>query len=134
MDLPWITFAPADKSREYLALLSYLPLNRYGAIPGFLRFLFQIQRQLRGTPGIVGYSLRAKLIGRNFWTLSAWNNETALMDFVAKVPHGQAMKALLPHMGRTRFTQWKVSGAELPLRWDDAIQRSQEASQQGEPS
>lgn len=125
MDAPWTTFAPADSNREYFALLSYLPLKKYRAIPSFLRFTLRIQKQLRATPGAVGYSLRAKLLSRNFWTLSAWVDEKALMDFVMKIPHEQAMKAMLPHMGPTKFTKWKVAGSALPLRWEEAIERSQ---------
>jgi len=55
MDSPWFTFGAADANCEYLALLSYLPLNKYSAVPGFFRFSIQIQKQLRSTPGIIGY-------------------------------------------------------------------------------
>jgi hypothetical protein len=127
MDSPWIMFGLPDKSHEYFALLSCLPLNKYRAIPGFLRFSSQIQKQLRATPGVIGYSLRAKLLSRNFWTLSAWADEKTLTDFVAKIPHGQAM---MPHMGPTKFTRWKVLGSALPLQWEEAIQRSKK----GEPT
>jgi quinol monooxygenase YgiN len=125
MDSPWTTCTPADSNRQYFALLSYLPLNKYRAIPAFVRFSLQVQKQLRSTPGVVGYSLRAKLLPRNFWTLSAWTDEKSLMDFVMKIPHAQAMIAMLPHMGPTKFTKWKVSGSSLPLRWEEAIERSQ---------
>jgi quinol monooxygenase YgiN len=129
MDSPWIAIAPADTNREYLALLSYLPLTKYRMIPGFIRFSLQIQKQLRNTPGVIGYSLRAKPLRRNFWTLSVWEDEKSLMDFVRKLPHGEVMQTLAPHMGPTKFTQWKVSGAALPLRWAEAIQRSQQGAQ-----
>ncbi|HEV1993579.1 MAG TPA: hypothetical protein VGR03_04545 [Candidatus Acidoferrum sp.] len=129
MDSQWKALAPAEKNREYLALLSYLPLKKYRAIPSFLRFSFQIQKQLRGTPGVIGYSLRAKVLSRNFWTLSVWEDEKALMDFVAQLPHGEAMKAMTPHMGPSKVTQWKVAGSALPLRWEEAIQRSQHGVQ-----
>ncbi len=125
MDSTWITFTPVDANREYLALLSYLPLNKYSAVPGFFRFLLQIQKQLRSTPGVVGYALRAKILSRNFWTLSVWQDQKTLTEFVAKIPHGEAMKAMTPHMGPTKFTQWKVAGSSLPLSWDQAMQRSQ---------
>jgi len=124
MDSPWKSLAPAENDREYIALLSYLPLKRYRAIPQFIQFSLQIQKQLRDTPGVIGYALRAKLIGRNFWTLSVWDNQKALIDFVAKIPHGEAMKAMIPHMGASKFTQWKVNASALPLRWEDAIKRS----------
>jgi quinol monooxygenase YgiN len=117
-------FGTPDKNREYFALLSSLPLNKYRAIPGFLRFSSQIQKQLRATPGVIGYSLRAKLLSRNFWTLSAWADEKALTDFVAKIPHEQAMQAMMPHMGPTKFTKWKVFGSALPLQWEEAMRRS----------
>jgi hypothetical protein len=130
MDSPWFTFVPPDANRDYLALLSYLPLNKHRAIPAFLRFSFRIQKQLRGTPGVIGYSLRAKMLSRNFWTLSVWEDQQSLTDFVAKVPHGEAMRAMTPHMGQPKFTQWKVAGSSLPLSWEEAMHRSQ----QGAPS
>jgi hypothetical protein len=125
MDSPWIKFATPDTDREYFALLSYLPLNKCRAIPAFLKFTFKIQKQLGATPGIIGYSLRAKPLSCNFWTLSAWIGEKQLLDFVAKIPHGQAMKTMMPHMGPTKFTKWKVLGSALPLRWEEAMERSQ---------
>ena len=69
IDSPWIRFGLPDKSPEYFALLYYRPLNKYRAIPGFLRFASQIQKQLRSTPGIIGYSRRAKLLSRNLDSL-----------------------------------------------------------------
>lgn len=123
MDSPWIKFTTPDANREYFALLSYLPLNKYRAIPSFMRFSFQIQKQLKTTPGIIGYSMRAKLLRRDFWTLSAWADEKSLMEFVAKIPHGQAIKAMIQHMGPTKFTKWKVLGSALPLRWEEAMER-----------
>ncbi len=125
MDSPWIKFAAPDTNREYFALLSYLPLNKYRAFPAFFKFLFQIQNQLRSTPGIIGYSLRARPLSRKFWTLSAWTDEKSLMDFVAKIPHGQAIKAMTPHMDPTNFTKWNVLGSALPLPWEEAMRRSQ---------
>ena len=129
MDTPWKSLMQADTSREYFALLSYLPLNKYRGLPTFLRFSLQVLGQLRNTPGVVGYSLRAKLLSRNFWTLSAWTDEKALMEFVMKIPHAQAMKSLIPHMGPTKFTNWRVPGSALPLRWDDAMRRAQQGEQ-----
>jgi hypothetical protein len=78
---------PVEPEREYLALLTTLPLRSYGAMPRFLRFARQIQRQLRGAPGLLGYSVLARPWRKQFWTLSVWEGEQALMDFVNAVPH-----------------------------------------------
>jgi hypothetical protein len=67
--------------------------------------------------------MRAKLFTPRFWTLSVWESSAALMDFVAKAPHSESIKAMAPFMGKTKFAQWKVLGSGIPLNWDEAIRR-----------
>jgi hypothetical protein len=128
MDVPWKSLQPIDANREYLALLSYLPLKQYSKIPAFMRFTFGIQKQLAGTPGVIGYSLRAQIFSKQFWTLSVWDDSAALMNFVQKLPHSESMKAMAPFMGQTKFTQWKVPGSGVPLKWNEAIGRMTQES------
>ena len=52
------------------------------------------------------------------------------MDFVARIPHGQAKKAMMTHLGPTKFTKWNVLCSALPLGWEEAMQRLKK----GEPS
>jgi hypothetical protein len=123
MDTPWKALGPIDEGRDYIAMVSYLPLRGYSKIPLFMRYTARIHRQLRETPGAIGYALRAKLLSKRFWTLSVWDSDRALMDFVAKVPHREGMKEIAPYMGATKFSRWKVLGSDVPPRWDDAIRR-----------
>jgi hypothetical protein len=123
MDMPWKSLAPVEPGHEYLALLSYLPLKTYLKIPQFLRFTFQIQSQIARAPGAIGYSLRAKPMSRQFWTLSAWQDSRSLLDFVRQMPHGEVMKTLTPYMAPTKFTEWKILGSAIPPNWDDAVRR-----------
>jgi hypothetical protein len=123
MDMPWKSLAPVEQGHEYLALLSYLPLKTYLKIPLFLRLTFQVQSQIAQAPGAIGYSLRAKPLSREFWTLSVWQDSNRLMDFVREVPHGDVIKELAPQMGATKFTQWKILGSAIPPKWDEAVQR-----------
>lgn len=118
----WKSLASADVDREYLALLSYLPLKRYRMIPRFIKYTSEIERQLSESRGLIGYSLQAQLLSRKFWTLSVWEDEKALMEFVVKSPHGPVMQSLLPHMAATKFTQWKIKGADMPPGWKEAKQ------------
>jgi hypothetical protein len=77
--------------------------------------------QLATADGLLGYSLLARPISKQFWTLSAWQNEPALRAFVQHPPHVRIMSALAPHMDKTSFVRWTVKGSDLPLRWDDAL-------------
>jgi len=128
VDARWKVLPPVDAGREYVALLSYLPMRSYLKVPLFFRFTYGIYGQLLANSGAVGFSLRAKVLSRQFWTLSVWESDRALMEFVANVPHGKIMKALAPHMGATAFTRWKIRGSQIPPRWDDAMRRSEKGS------
>jgi len=119
----WKSFASAADEREYLALLSFLPLNKYRAIPRFIKYTAEIESQLSESRGLIGYSLQAQILSLRFWTLSVWEDEGALMEFVVKTPHGPVMQSMLPHMGATKFTRWSIKGANLPPGWSDAKKR-----------
>jgi hypothetical protein len=122
-DMPWKSLAPVEQGREYLVLLSYLPLKKFSKMPAFMRYTLQIMRQMRETPGAIGFSLRARVFSKEFWTLSVWEDSRSLMNFVAKVPHGDVMKSLTGHMGATKFLQWKTLGSAVPPTLDEATQR-----------
>jgi hypothetical protein len=122
-ETPWRSYFRAAPERDYVALLSYLPLNSAWSLPRLVVYSTRIQRQLRTSSGLIGYSLRARLASKQFWTLSAWEDAAILQAFVAARPHVAVMKAMAPHMGATRFVRWNVKGSELPLRWDVALSR-----------
>jgi hypothetical protein len=125
---PWIAFRPPEADREYLVLLSELPLRRFRDLGRFLLYTWRIRGQLKRAPGVLGYSLLARPARRQFWTLSVWDDEAALQQFVFEDPHGQVMTDLSGRMGRTHFVRWRMRGAELPPRWPDALARRRQAS------
>ena len=124
--LPWKSFATSESGREYSALLSYLPVKKWSAMPKFMRFTLQIRRQLADSEGLIGYSLDANVPGREFWTLSVWEDEEALQRFVQRMPHSRVMMDLLPDMGRTEFLPFKVDGSSVPPNWEDTKRRMRE--------
>jgi nitrite reductase/ring-hydroxylating ferredoxin subunit len=124
--LPWKSFAAPESGREYSALLSRLPLKTFGAMPKFFRFISGIRRQLAQTEGLIGYSLDAHPLAKEFWTLSVWKDREFLWQFVQRMPHSQAMRDLLPHMGETEFFHFEVNGSSIPLDWQEAKRRMRE--------
>ena len=118
--LPWKSFVAPETGREYHAMLSYLPLNKWRTMPKFFRYTRQIQHQLANSEGLIGYSLDANVLSRKFWTLSVWEDEESLWRFVPRTPHGRVMTDLLPDMGQTEFFHWKVDGSSVPPDWEEA--------------
>jgi 3-phenylpropionate/trans-cinnamate dioxygenase ferredoxin subunit len=124
--LPWTSFTDAEGDKEYPALLSHLPLKTFGAMPKFFRFVFGIRRQLAESEGLIGYSLDAHPLAKEFWTLSVWEDRDSLWHFVQKMPHTQAMQDLLPHMKQTEFFHFEVKGSSVPPDWQETKRRMRE--------
>ncbi len=57
-------------------------------------------------------TLRAKPLARDYWTLSVWQDETALRAFMRTPPHAGLVTSLRPSMGPTKFVTWKISAAD----------------------
>ena len=82
---PWKSFAAPRDGKEYVALLSFLPLKRYRTIPKLARLAMETMGQLGEIAwGLIGYSLGAELTPKRFWTVSAWEDRQSLRDFVER--------------------------------------------------
>ena len=121
--LPWLERQPIEPQREYVAMASRLPLKSYRSIPGFLRDTLQIRRQLAETGGLVGYTLNAGLARKTFWTFSVWEDQASLDRFAASDPHRRIIGQLRPRMNPTRFEFFRLSGADLPMSWEQITAR-----------
>ena len=122
-DLPWVAVADRDPTKDYVVLLTYLPLKRLTSTPAFLRDVQRIRGQLSRASGLIGYSMRARPLRREYWTLSVWDGERALLDFVRHRPHSDVMSALRNRMGPTDFLRWRIGGSAPLPTWDDAMTR-----------
>jgi quinol monooxygenase YgiN len=112
MDLPWTSRADLQPGSEYLVMASHLPLKRFAATVRFFRAVSAIRKQLADADGLVGYTLRAKPLARDYWTLSVWQDENTLRAFMRTPPHLQIMSSLKPLMGPTKFVTWTISAAD----------------------
>jgi len=111
-DLPWTARGEMEPGTGYLVMASHLPLKRITATVRFFRAVSAVRRQLATADGLIGYTLRAKPLAGDYWTLSAWNDDTALREFMRTAPHIQVMTSLKPLMGPTKFVTWTASAAD----------------------
>jgi hypothetical protein len=122
VEASWVSLGDIVPTREYLALITYLPRKSYWSIFSFLRQTNAIRKQLNASPGLIGYSLRAQLLGKKAWTLSVWQDENALSEFVGRSPHADTMKNV--SLGKQRkFVRWKLMGSQVPPKWDEALKQ-----------
>lgn len=122
-EMPWKQISEPDGGRDYLALVTYLPLQRRRRFPSFVRSIQAVRGQLKDAPGLVGYSLKAKPLKLDFWTLSVWEDEGALQAFVPQNPHAGAMRLFGGGMANFRIERWTLAGTAVPPTWRDALAR-----------
>jgi heme-degrading monooxygenase HmoA len=122
-DLPWTSRSEMEPTSEYVVMASHLPLGRISATVRFFRAVNAIRGQLAHTEGLVGYTLRAKPLARDYWTLSVWKDRDSLNAFMRTSPHVGIMSSLKPFMKPTKFIFWSIRGADGRPNFPDALKR-----------
>jgi quinol monooxygenase YgiN len=82
-----------------------------------------VRSQLARADGLIGYTLRAKPLARDYWTLSVWKDQEALREFMRTSPHVQVMTSLKPLMEPTKFVYWSIKTADGRPSFSDAMER-----------
>jgi hypothetical protein len=110
-----------DAPGPYLAVAVHtdVPL---GYRRSFNRHVGQIMDDLDVRSGLVGYSLNGAS-GGEAWSLSVWEDEESMLEFVVGDAHGAAMGELGGELNFVETVRWEVEAEELPPEWDDVFER-----------
>lgn len=119
----WKSMAKLDPGRDYLALASSIPAKRFSSTLRMFRGASRVRTQLVRTEGVVGFSLLARPLRKQYATLSVWTDDDALAAFVGQDPHAEIMSSLAAEMGATKFERWSINGSDGLPSWDEALQR-----------
>jgi heme-degrading monooxygenase HmoA len=112
-----------EPGSEYVVMASHLPLRKVSSTVRFFRAVNAVRGQLADTDGLVGYTLRAKPLSRDYWTLSVWKDRDALTEFMRTSPHVGIMTSLKPLMEPTKFIYWSIKGSDGRPDFTDALKR-----------
>lgn len=118
--LPWITLDSPGEAVTAVVMASRFRLKSLRHVPRFFFDAMRIHQQVRRADGALGVSLIAHPLRREFFTLSAWRDRTALDAMVGCEPHRSTMKRHRRGMAGSAFTFWEVPADQLPVGWDDA--------------
>ncbi len=123
LTIPWTT-SKTTSDAATLIQVSRLELARARDVPGFLVAALRIRRMALRTPGAVGVSIRAQPFRRTFWTLSAWDGQDAIAQFVQSDYHRRVMTTYRDRMVGAHFHTWnEINTTVRRPSWDDAHRR-----------
>jgi len=123
MKSPWKSSAELVPTEEYVVLASSIPPLSRRSTWQLFKGSREVGRQLASTDGLIGYSLLARPVRKQYATLSVWRDPAALDAFAAAVPHRDLMRSLAPDMGPTKFVRWTIRGDAGRPSWSDAMAR-----------
>lgn len=123
MRSPWKSMQPMQPDRDYVVLASSIPPLSRASTRALFAGASAVRKQLTNTDGVIGFSLLARPLRKQYATLSVWENEAALENFARSEPHAQLMTDLGPEMAPTTFARWSVHGGNARPSWRDALAR-----------
>jgi len=79
-----------------------------------------VVNSLEGQTGYLGHRVRRDLLGDEGWTMTVWENESALQGFVRSPEHIQAIRKGVIGVKEARFVNVSLPIESLPISWEDA--------------
>ena len=123
MKSPWKSFDNLEPGHEYVVLASSIPPRSRSSTRRLFQGARAVRKQMASTQGVIGFSLLARPLRKQYVTLSVWVDEGALAAFVESSPHHELMAGLSPEMGETKFVRWMINGCQGRPSWHDALRQ-----------
>lgn len=119
----WKQVAPIDPDHAYLAFASRIPPESVKSTWRLFKGSRAVAAQLAQTEGLIGFSLLARPLRKEYATISLWVDDAALGEFARSRAHGRLQHELAAEMAETRFVRWTVEGRNGSPSWTEALAR-----------
>jgi len=82
----------------------------------------RVEKQLKETPGLIRYGLRANLLRKHFCTFTVWTERASANAFVPREPHATAVARFKAWAGDgAAFVEWQSRDGAID--WGEALER-----------
>lgn len=128
-ETPWISpfKIEPESDKDYLAVITYLPIKSYLNFSAFFKDVGEIQKQLQKSYGLVGFKLRADILSKKTYTLSVWEDTKSLKKFITSGAHGELMSKPPDYLVVDRkFVTVFIKGRDFPPSRDGAFKMLKE--------
>jgi heme-degrading monooxygenase HmoA len=72
-------------------------------------------------PGLIGYSVRSRLIGHEVWTATIWADEAAMTAFVRSPEHMAAARDGAIAVNTIEYRRVELPVTEMPTNWSRVL-------------
>ncbi len=121
----------AGSATKFICVATFFPARRWLDVIPFLRMSSRVQKQLKGTSGLVRFGLRTSFVRKRYWTYSVWTDRASLDAFLRTDPHVTAMRRLSQWInpGDAAFVTWEST--DDSINWEEGLGRLRNPSSHG---
>ena len=113
-----------DPKREYLARAE---IGERNSIWSYFRILMtarKVAQQLKTTKGAIAFTMRMEFFSKKLGRIAVFEDEKTLMEFAHSGQNAKCMEQFKAVV-KAQSAKWKITGLDIPLKIDDAINRIQ---------
>ena len=118
----WKAGPAAKTASPVLVSATEYTFNRFRDVPGIILTAMRMRRILREMHGAVGVTLYAQLRRRRIGSMSVWESEADLREFVVHPKHIPVMRKYRTR-GTLRSATWQTDRFVLADSWQQAERR-----------
>ena len=108
---------PIDTDENPIVMATRITVRRPGHALAVIRKVNPMRDQLRETPGLRRYGLKADLLRMQFTTFAVFDDRPSLSSFIRSGVHGEAMRVLGGRLHRMEARTSTVASADIPTDW-----------------
>ncbi len=87
----------------------------------FWKNVNSIKDNIKENSGLIGISISKKIFGNEAWTMTVWETEEDLENFIVSKRHSQAIDESEEALATSKFARLKMKHKDIPLPWDEAV-------------
>jgi hypothetical protein len=124
VEMKWKSLSEIDPKRDYLAFAEIGERNSVWSYFSILMRSQKVGKQLKTAKGLIEFTARLDFLSKKMGMVAVFEDEKTLMEFAHAGQHAQCMEQF---KAVTKFqrAKWSISGSDVPLKMDDAINRIQ---------
>jgi len=80
-----------------------------------------IKDNIKENSGLIGVSISKRIFGNEAWTMTVWEREEDLENFIISKRHSQAIDESEEALAISKFARLKMKRKEIPIDWEKAV-------------
>ena len=124
VETKWESSANIDPKHEYIAYAAFGERNSAWSYFSVLMKALKVAKQLKTVKGAIAFTARLGFLSKEMGMIAVFEDEKALMEFAHAGQHAECIEQFKT-VAKWKRTRWSISGADIPLKIDDAINRIQ---------